>query len=117
MFKISHPFWFFVFSLSAGFISKMQVFQVISLTLLSVMAANAQVFVWGKCPQPAVQENFDASQVNLNSPISLLLLAFALFVCASIFFSLWEGDNKSNFYSLSIQIQSSFVNRIDDLQF
>ncbi|CAL8369960.1 unnamed protein product [Boreogadus saida] len=40
----------------------MQVFQVLSLTLLSVMAANAQVFAVGRCPKPAVQANFDATQ-------------------------------------------------------
>ncbi|CAL8279476.1 unnamed protein product [Lota lota] len=40
----------------------MQAIQVISLTLLSVLAANAQVLVAGKCPKPAVKENFDASQ-------------------------------------------------------
>ncbi|KAJ3595714.1 hypothetical protein NHX12_005017 [Muraenolepis orangiensis] len=40
----------------------MNAIQVISLTLLSVLAANAQVLVAGKCPQPAVKENFDAAQ-------------------------------------------------------
>ncbi|CAL8344173.1 unnamed protein product [Merluccius merluccius] len=46
-----------------GFIHfKMQAIQVISLTLLSVLAANAQILVPGKCPKPAVKDNFDASQ-------------------------------------------------------
>lgn len=42
----------------------MNAIQVISLTLLSVLAANAQVIMPGRCPKPAVQENFDAARVN-----------------------------------------------------
>merc|ERR1712126_121615 len=41
---------------------KMKVGRVLCLTLLSVVAASAQVFGAGKCPQPPVQDNFDASQ-------------------------------------------------------
>lgn len=44
----------------------MDAIQVISLTLLSVLAANAQVIMPGRCPKPAVQENFDAARVNAN---------------------------------------------------
>ncbi|KAM6918458.1 apolipoprotein D-like [Xenentodon cancila] len=40
----------------------MKVTQVISLTLLLVIAAGAQVLKSGKCPNPAVQANFDASR-------------------------------------------------------
>ncbi|KAK9538705.1 hypothetical protein VZT92_003857 [Zoarces viviparus] len=40
----------------------MKAMQVVFLTLLSVLAASAQVFKFGKCPKPAVQANFDASQ-------------------------------------------------------
>ncbi|XP_045551111.1 apolipoprotein D-like [Salmo salar] len=40
----------------------MQALQVLSLTLLSVLAANAQTFRPGKCPQPPVQANFDAAR-------------------------------------------------------
>ncbi|XP_029309802.1 apolipoprotein D-like [Cottoperca gobio] len=40
----------------------MNAIQVISLTLLSVLAANAQVIMPGRCPKPAVQENFDAAK-------------------------------------------------------
>ncbi|KAL6104006.1 apod [Pungitius sinensis] len=40
----------------------MKAIQVISLALLSVLAANAQVVRPGKCPQPAVQENFDTAR-------------------------------------------------------
>ncbi|KAM4605234.1 apolipoprotein D-like [Polymixia lowei] len=40
----------------------MKAIQVISLTLLSVLAANAQVIMPGKCPKPAVKENFDISR-------------------------------------------------------
>uniref|UniRef100_A0A3B4XRS0 Chemokine interleukin-8-like domain-containing protein n=1 Tax=Seriola lalandi dorsalis TaxID=1841481 RepID=A0A3B4XRS0_SERLL len=39
-------------------------FIVISITLLSVLAANAQVIVPGRCPKPAVQENFDAAKTK-----------------------------------------------------
>ncbi|XP_070775480.1 apolipoprotein D-like [Enoplosus armatus] len=41
---------------------KMNAIQVISLTLLSVLVANAQVIMPGRCPKPAVQENFDAAR-------------------------------------------------------
>ncbi|KAM9845408.1 apolipoprotein D-like [Aulostomus maculatus] len=40
----------------------MNAIQVISLTLLSALAANAQVIVPGRCPRPLVQKNFDAAQ-------------------------------------------------------
>ncbi|XP_054452544.1 apolipoprotein D-like [Anoplopoma fimbria] len=40
----------------------MKAMQVLSLTLLSVLAASAQLLKFGKCPKPAVQANFDASQ-------------------------------------------------------
>ena len=42
----------------------MNTIQVISLTLLSVLAANAQVIMPGRCPKPAVQKDFDAARVN-----------------------------------------------------
>ncbi|XP_070976343.1 apolipoprotein D-like isoform X1 [Oncorhynchus clarkii lewisi] len=41
---------------------KMQTLQVLSLTLLSILAANAQTLRPGKCPQPPVQANFDAAR-------------------------------------------------------
>ncbi|KAK5860211.1 hypothetical protein PBY51_021704 [Eleginops maclovinus] len=40
----------------------MNAIQVISLTLLSVLAANAQVLMPGRCPKAAVQENFDTAR-------------------------------------------------------
>uniref|UniRef100_A0A8C4NYB4 Apolipoprotein D n=1 Tax=Dicentrarchus labrax TaxID=13489 RepID=A0A8C4NYB4_DICLA len=40
----------------------MNAIQVISLTLLSVLAANAQVIMPGRCPKPAVQSDFDAAK-------------------------------------------------------
>ncbi|XP_067109621.1 apolipoprotein Da, duplicate 2 [Osmerus mordax] len=40
----------------------MQALQVLSLTLLSVLAASAQTFVSGKCPNPPVQANFDTAR-------------------------------------------------------
>lgn len=44
---------------------KMQTLQVLSLTLLSILAANAQTLRPGKCPQPPVQANFDAARVTI----------------------------------------------------
>uniref|UniRef100_A0A8C2WX26 Apolipoprotein D n=1 Tax=Cyclopterus lumpus TaxID=8103 RepID=A0A8C2WX26_CYCLU len=41
---------------------KMNAIQVISLTLLSALAVNAQVIMPGRCPKPAVQENFDTAR-------------------------------------------------------
>lgn len=42
----------------------MNAIQVLSLALLSVLAANAQVIMPGRCPMPAVQKDFDAARVN-----------------------------------------------------
>lgn len=44
----------------------MNAIQVISLTLLSVLAASAQVIMPGRCPQTGVQEDFDTTRVNIN---------------------------------------------------
>ncbi|XP_038151904.1 apolipoprotein D-like [Cyprinodon tularosa] len=40
----------------------MDFIQVFSFTLLSVLAANAQIFSPGRCPQAAVQQQFDAAR-------------------------------------------------------
>ncbi|XP_056149464.1 apolipoprotein Da, duplicate 2 [Lampris incognitus] len=40
----------------------MKAMQVISLTLLSIMTASAQIFVPDKCPKPPVKENFDPAR-------------------------------------------------------
>ncbi|XP_061587176.1 apolipoprotein Da, duplicate 2 [Cololabis saira] len=48
--------------LHTGLSKKMKVMQGISLTLLLVIAASAQVLKSGRCPKPAVQANFDASR-------------------------------------------------------
>ncbi|MEQ2193592.1 hypothetical protein XENOCAPTIV_004949 [Xenoophorus captivus] len=40
--------------------------QVFSFTLLSVLAANAQVIMPDRCPNAAVQEKFDAARVNIK---------------------------------------------------
>nr|XP_057925146.1 apolipoprotein Da, duplicate 2 [Doryrhamphus excisus] len=40
----------------------MAAMQVISVMLLSVLAANAQVIMPGRCPKPAVQEDFDTAR-------------------------------------------------------
>lgn len=53
-----------VFLFSTGCGEKMNAIQGISLALLSVLAANAQVIKPGRCPKPAVQEKFDAARVN-----------------------------------------------------
>lgn len=45
----------------------MEAIQVISVILLSVLAANAQVIMPGRCPRPAVQENFDVARVRTIS--------------------------------------------------
>lgn len=45
----------------------MKAAQVISLTLLSVLTASAQLISFGKCPKPDVQADFDASRVNIES--------------------------------------------------
>ena len=58
----------------------MKAMQVISLTLLFVIAASAQIFKAGKCPKPAVQANFDAARVNatltFHCSLYVLLLCF-----------------------------------------
>lgn len=46
----------------------MNAYQVISLALLSVLAAEAQVIKPGRCPRPAVQQEFDAARVNIHLP-------------------------------------------------
>lgn len=49
----------------------MNAVQVISVTLLSILAANAQVIKPGRCPRPAVQQKFDAARVNTKPLYSL----------------------------------------------
>lgn len=56
----------------------MKAIQVISLTLLSLLAASAQVIKPGRCPRPAVQQKFDAARVNECSFSLNLLLGFQL---------------------------------------
>lgn len=45
----------------------MNAIQVLSLTLLSALAANAQVIMSGRCPRAAVQEKFDAARVSTKT--------------------------------------------------
>nr|XP_057907984.1 apolipoprotein D-like [Doryrhamphus excisus] len=40
----------------------MAAMQVIALTLLSILSANAQVTMPGRCPRPAVQDDFDITR-------------------------------------------------------
>lgn len=56
---------------------KMKTMQVISLTLLCVLTASAQVLKFGKCPKPAVQANFDVTRVN--KPLSFLFFLLLSF--------------------------------------
>lgn len=60
-----------VFLLWTGCGDKMNAVQVISVTLLSILAANAQVIKPGRCPRPAVQQKFDAARVNTKPFYSL----------------------------------------------
>lgn len=56
----------------------MNTIQVISLTLLSLLAASAQVIKPGRWLRPAVQQKFDAARVNECSFSLNLLLGFQL---------------------------------------
>nr|XP_040027708.1 apolipoprotein D-like [Gasterosteus aculeatus aculeatus] len=67
----------------------MKAVQVIFLALLSVLAANAQVIMPGKCPQPAVQENFDTARYLGNwYEIQRLPHAFQYGDCSTATYSL-----------------------------
>ncbi|KAK2822621.1 hypothetical protein Q5P01_022686 [Channa striata] len=68
---------------------KMNPIQVISLVLLSVLAANSQVIQPGRCPVPAVQEKFDASQyLGTWYEIQKLPNSFQLGECSTATYSL-----------------------------
>lgn len=54
----------------------MNAFQVISIALLSVLAANAQVIAPGRCPKPAVQKDFDTTRVNITQYVVFFLSLF-----------------------------------------
>lgn len=45
----------------AGCEGDMNAIQVLSLALLSGLAARAQIIKLGRCPRPAVQQKFDAA--------------------------------------------------------
>ncbi|XP_062285381.1 apolipoprotein D-like [Scomber scombrus] len=67
----------------------MNAIQVISLTLLSVLAANAQILRFGKCPKPDVQANFDATRyIGKWYEIKKLPTAFQKGQCATATYSL-----------------------------
>ncbi|XP_070775679.1 apolipoprotein D-like [Enoplosus armatus] len=67
----------------------MKAMQVISLTLLSVLAASAQVLKFGKCPKPAVQANFDATRyIGKWYEIQKLPTAFQKGECGTATYSL-----------------------------
>lgn len=61
----------------------MQALQVVSLTLLAVLAVSAQSIGSGKCPQPPVQKDFDPTRVNVCSKIFMnyLIIYLASNIC------------------------------------
>ncbi|XP_033507053.1 apolipoprotein D-like isoform X1 [Epinephelus lanceolatus] len=68
---------------------KMKAIQVISLTLLCIFAASAQVLKFGKCPTPAVQANFDPTRyVGKWYEIMKLPTAFQKGECGTATYSL-----------------------------
>ena len=69
---------------------KMNAIQLFSVTLLSVLAANAQVIMPGRCPKATVQENFDAAGVRiLNFVVWETMSTFA-------FWTIWPTKQKFN---------------------
>ncbi|XP_039672292.1 apolipoprotein D-like [Perca fluviatilis] len=70
----------------------MNTIQVISLTLLSVLVANAQFIMPGRCPKPAVQEDFDATRyVGKWYDIQRLPNTFQKGECATATYTLSPG--------------------------
>lgn len=80
--------------------------RVVALTLLSVVAIGAQVLRLGKCPQPAVQANFDANRVNTTF---FPLLLFMLWDIQLISIHLLFLQTQNNNYRLSESRASSAV--------
>ncbi|XP_042284954.1 apolipoprotein D-like isoform X1 [Thunnus maccoyii] len=69
--------------------AKMKAIQVISLTLLCVLAANAQLLKFGKCPKLDVQANFDATRyIGRWYEIKKLPTAFQKGECGTATYSL-----------------------------
>ncbi|XP_056599959.1 apolipoprotein D-like [Triplophysa dalaica] len=67
----------------------MQTLHVVSLTLLCVLAVNAQSIGSGKCPQPPVQQNFDpAKYMGRWYEIMKIPAAFQLGECSQATYSL-----------------------------
>lgn len=56
----------FLRSMPAGCEGDVNATQLLSLALLSVLAAHAQVIKPGRCPRPAVQQKFDAAWLSVN---------------------------------------------------
>ncbi|XP_028988860.1 apolipoprotein Da, duplicate 2 [Betta splendens] len=68
---------------------KMNVMQVLPLTLMCVLAAKAQVIQTGRCPVPAVQERFDAAKyLGVWYEIQKLPNRFQLGECSTATYSL-----------------------------
>lgn len=57
----------FLRSMPAGCEGDVNATQLLSLALLSVLAAHAQVIKPGRCPRPAVQQKFDANWPSVNA--------------------------------------------------
>ncbi|KAA0719424.1 Apolipoprotein D [Triplophysa tibetana] len=67
----------------------MQTLHVVSLTLLCVLAVNAQSIGSGKCPQPPVQQNFDpAKYMGRWYEIMKIPAAFQLGECSQATYAL-----------------------------
>ncbi|XDV27698.1 hypothetical protein PO909_031194 [Leuciscus waleckii] len=70
----------------------MQALQVLSLTLLSVLAVSAQSISSGKCPEPPVQQNFDpARYMGRWHEIMKIPAPFQLGECCQATYTLSDG--------------------------
>uniref|UniRef100_A0A8C1D427 Apolipoprotein D n=1 Tax=Cyprinus carpio TaxID=7962 RepID=A0A8C1D427_CYPCA len=70
----------------------MQALQVLSLTLLSVLAVSAQSIGSGKCPQPPVQQNFDLTKyMGRWYEITKIPARFQLGDCCQAIYTLSDG--------------------------
>uniref|UniRef100_A0A673ML28 Apolipoprotein D n=1 Tax=Sinocyclocheilus rhinocerous TaxID=307959 RepID=A0A673ML28_9TELE len=70
----------------------MQALQVLSLTLLSVLAVSAQSIGSGKCPQPPVQQNFDPTRyMGRWHEIMKIPAPFQLGECCQATYTLSDG--------------------------
>uniref|UniRef100_A0A8C1ZCP0 Apolipoprotein D n=1 Tax=Cyprinus carpio TaxID=7962 RepID=A0A8C1ZCP0_CYPCA len=79
----------------------MQALQVLSLTLLSVLAVSAQSIGSGKCPQPPVQQNFDLTKyMGRWYEITKIPARFQLGDCCQAIYTLSDVLMK-NYYKVN----------------